>query len=353
MIRNTIKFINPYDPGKFPSDIAKKYGFKESKVIQLASNENPFPPSKKVKEEYERAFSKINRYPHPEYPELKAALAEYTGVDRDRIAIGNGAGEVLKTICEVVLDTFDTVTIPVPGYTLHAIFAMLRDANINFIEFPGYRINADKILEKPSKLLFLCSPNNPVGNAVPKKELIKILENYSGLVVVDEAYAEFSGKTALDLIDEFENLVVVRSLSKFFGLAGMRVGYAIGNAELIEAIEKIRLPFCISEVACRTAIAALQSLDYYNEIKEKIIKERERLVNELKKIKFLEVYPSEANFVLVKVKQDIDVANELEKKGIIVRNVTGLLGLEGVHIRITVGTEEENNQLINALKELS
>ncbi|AEA48075.1 histidinol-phosphate transaminase [Archaeoglobus veneficus] len=351
MIRNVIHLINPYDAGKFPVDVSRLYGIPESQVIQLGSNENPYPPSEEVKKAFHDSISDINQYPHPEYQRLKEAIASYTGTDVERIAIGNGASELLRTICDIVVEPLDRVVIPVPGYTLYAIFAMVRDARIDFIEVPGYAVTAESLGNlSDAKLVFLCSPNNPTGNTIEKKEVEKIVEGCGGIVVLDEAYAEFAGKSCIDLTGRYDNLVVVRSFSKFFGLAGLRVGYAIGNPEIIAAMEKIRLPFGISSVAYRTAIAAVESVEYYEGVKEKIIMERERLAKELKKLGFF-VYPSEANFVLVRAKKD--VSEELEKSGIIVRNVTGLLGLEGFHIRITVGLPEENDRFLEAIATVS
>ena len=165
-MRSVIWIINKYDAGKFPEDVEREYGLK---TINLSSNENPYPPSDEVKEAYLSALSSINRYPHPEYSELKKAIAEYLNVEESKITIGNGASDILNNICVALLDTFDKVVIPIPSYTLYAILGMLRDASIEFIEFPNYNIKADEI---PSfKLLFLCSPNNPTGNIVDKKEV--------------------------------------------------------------------------------------------------------------------------------------------------------------------------------------
>lgn len=348
-MRNVVNLINPYDAGSFPEDLARKHGLKESQIIQLASNENAFPPSKQVEEEYKKSLQGINRYPHPHYNSLKNALSSYLGVDKSNIAVGNGAGDILKYICDVVVDALDPVTIPLPSFTLYAIFAMMRDASINFLEFPHYNINANEIPD--SKLLFLCSPNNPTGNTIPLSEVEKILKNQSGYVILDEAYAEFSGKTALNLVDKYDNLVVVRSFSKFFALAGIRIGYAVGNKEIIGAIERTRPPFCISSVASNVGIAALNSIDYYQRIRDKIIEERERLARKLKEFDFLEVYPSEANFLLVKVNRG-NVSQKLEEKGMIVRDLAGLMGLDGHYIRITIGNEEENDRLLKLLQEL-
>ncbi len=351
MYRSVIELINPYDPGYFPEDISEKFGIPLKSVIQLGSNENPYPPSHEVKRAYETAFSMINRYPHPSYMALKEKISEYLGISSENIAVTSGAGEALRHICEIVLDTMDTAVIPVPGYTLYAILAMLRDAIIRFIEFEDYRVRADEILDHDFRLLFLCSPNNPTGNTVEWKEIRKILENSDGIVVVDEAYVEFAGKSIAKRVEEYENLIVVRSFSKFFGLAGMRVGYVVGNQRLIQGIEKVRYPFSISYPGFMTAMAALESMEYYRKVAEKIISERDRMRKELEEIRGFYVYPSETNFLLVKT--EMDISTSLEKRGIIIRDITGLMGLEGHHFRITVGLPEENERLIQHLKEIS
>ncbi|RLI78346.1 histidinol-phosphate transaminase [Archaeoglobales archaeon] len=344
-MRSVIWIINKYDAGKFPEDVEKD----GLKAVNLSSNENPYPPSNEVKEAYLKALSSINRYPHPEYKDLKKAIAEYLDVDESMVTVGNGAGDILNNICVAILDAFDKVAIPIPSYTLYAILAMLRDASIEYVEFRNYKIKADEI--PPFKLLFLCSPNNPTGNVVERKEIEKLLER-GNYVVVDEAYVEYCNKSIVDLVNKFDNLIVVRSFSKFFGLAGLRVGYAIANEKIVEALEKIRLPFCISRVANDVAVAALNSIDYYVKLRDEIVKERERLARELNKILFLKAYPSDANFVLVKVVKKMDLAKRLLEEGIIVRDVTGLMGLEGEHVRITVGTKEENDFLIRTLKQV-
>jgi len=350
MIRNVVNLINPYDAGDFPEDISKRYKIPEADVIQLGSNENPYPPSEQVKEAYYDSLKKINRYPHPSYYELKNTLSDYLVIDSELITVGNGAGDILRYICDITVDTMDKVAIPVPSYTLYAIFAMMRDASISFIDFPGYEIKASEIPD--SQLIFLCSPNNPVGTTIPRKEIIKILKNCSGYVIIDEAYSEFSGETNLDLVNKYDNLIIVRSFSKFFGLAGMRIGYAVGSSDIISAIEKTRPPFCISNVSQSVAIAAINSKDYYTGIKDKIISERERMVREIKTTDFAELYPSKANFILIKLKDGFDLRS-FEKEGIIIRNVTGLMGLHGNHIRITIGEEDENNKIIEMLKQFN
>ncbi len=346
MIREVIRILNPYESGKSAEYLKKG-------LVVLCSNENPYPPHPAVIEAIEEELSRINRYPDPDYGELKEAISEYLDVGIENIAVGCGASDVLNNVCVAVLDVMDVVTIPIPSYTMYAILAMLRDASLNFVEYPYYQIESEDIIDKSrgSKLMFLCSPNNPTGNTI--KDLEDILSNFDGLVVLDEAYAEFSGKSAVDLIKDYDNLVIVRTFSKFFGLAGLRIGYAVsGNLELIEGLEKIRLPFCINNIAVRAAVAALENLDYYVRIRDKIVESREKLAKEIEKFELLEVLPSEANFLLVRVKEKTGLAKKLEKEGVAVRDVTGLMGLEGEHLRITVGREEENKALIEALKRI-
>ncbi len=356
MVRGVIHIINPYDPGKFPEDISKKYGIPEAEVISLSSNENPYPPPESVRKAYEDAYSKINLYPHPLYQELKEGIAEYIDIDEELIAVGNGASELLKMICEVNLEAFDPVTIPIPGYTLYAVLAMLMDASIKFIEFPRYRISSDEIIKNDGKIIFLCSPNNPTGNLIPEKEVKKILRETEGIVVVDEAYTEFSKKSHIHLLKRYDNLIIVRSFSKFFSLAGLRVGYAVGNPETIEAIEKVRLPFNLSYISAIVARACLDSIDYFEKMRDRIIKERKRVEKELSRFNDIEVYPSDSNFILIKIKKEREFEakfqESFERKGIILRNVTGLLGLNGVHFRVTIGTKDQNDRFLEVMREL-
>lgn len=342
-MRDVVRFINPYDPGLFPED------FPDKEVVNLSSNENPYEPSEEVREAYLRAVKYIPRYPKADYARLKKALAEYTGFEVENIAVGCGASELISCICNVLLEELDRVVIPMPSYTLYSIYAMLRSASISFPVFEGYRVDPDVIAEERPKLVFLCSPNNPTGNSLSREIVQKVAES-AEYVVLDEAYVEFSDDSKIEMVRDYNNLIVLRSFSKFFGLAGMRVGYAVCSAEIAEAIEKVRLPFGISYPAVETAIAALNSLDYYKKVRDRIVRERERLIEKLKEIEWLEVYPSDANFVLVKANKE-GVVEKLAEKGFIVRDAS-VMGLEGLYIRITVGKREDNDRLIEALREI-
>jgi len=327
----------------------EKDGIHPSKIVQLGSNENPYKPPVKLIKKCAKALEIVNRYPDPKYRKLRKKLAEYLNTNESNITFGCGASEILRNLCDLILDALDKVTIPMPSYTMYLLYSMLRDSSISLPIFPYYRIDPSKI-DFDFKLLFLCSPNNPTGNVVPLSKIKKIAKKSSGYVVVDEAYAEFSNQSAVKLVEKFDNLIVVRSFSKYFALAGLRIGYAVAPSEVIEGLEKIRLPFGISVVGYEAALCALEMRDWFERIKKKIISERERVTEELRKIKALKVFDSQANFVLIRVKEGIPF-KEFEKRGIIVRDLSGLHGLKGNHIRVSIGLKCENNKFIQTMKD--
>lgn len=334
-MRGVLRIINPYDPGIIP----------EGNVINLSSNENPYEPSEKVKKAFFDSISKINRYPDANYSKLKKSISDFLGVEKEMISVGCGSSELISRVCDALVEELDTVAVPMPSYSLYLIYAMLRDANLVTPIFENYKVEAGIFEELKPKLSIICSPNNPTGNKVNKEVVEKIIEN-SEYVLIDEAYVEFSDENLLSFALEFDNVVVLRTFSKFFGLAGLRIGYAISSKDLASAIEKIRLPFAISNVAMEAAISAIESFEYYAEIKKKIIEERERITKEFFKLG-LKVLPSYTNFLLVKIGGG--AFDFLLRKGIVVRRVDRIIGLEGSHLRITVGKREENDTLIESL----
>ncbi|MCX8172192.1 MAG: histidinol-phosphate transaminase [Archaeoglobaceae archaeon] len=334
-MRNVVRIINPYDAGIFP----------EGDLVFLNSNENPYEPSEEVKKAYFESISKINRYPDPSYSKLKKAISEYLNVGVEMIAVGSGSSELISRCCEVILEELDKVAIPMPSYSLYLTYAMLRNSSLLLPIFKNYNIDPGFFEEEKPKLSIICSPNNPTGNVVEKKIVEKIAEN-SEYVLVDEAYAEFSCKSALELIYEFDNIIILRSFSKFFGLAGLRIGYSVAKRNITEAIEKIRLPFAVPSPGVATAISAIKSLEYYIEIRNKIVKERERVFTELKKLGF-EVYPSEANFILFRAENNL--FEKLLEEGVVVRKLSGFMGLDGNFIRMTIGKKDDNDRVLQIL----
>ncbi len=349
-MRSVVKIINPYDAGDLPEDLKERWGIPLSKIVQLGSNENPYPPPNNLLKKCSRALRNMNRYPDPKYRKLKSKISEYLNVNEDKISLGCGASEIIRNICDLFLEPLDKVIIPMPSYTMYILYSMLKDASIRLLNFPYYNIDSSKI-DDDFSLLFICSPNNPTGNAIPKSEIKKILKKSSGYVVVDEAYAEFSNQTVVDFVEKYDNLIVIRTFSKFFGLAGLRVGYSISSPEVAKNLEKIRLPFGISKIGYIAAVSALEMVDWFKKIKDKIINERERMISELKKLKDIKVFSSDANFVLIKINKEINL-DDFKKQGIIVRNLKSLYGLEGLHIRVSIGLKKENNKFLSIFKSI-
>jgi histidinol-phosphate aminotransferase len=350
MLRGVLEILQPYEAGKT---------LEGERVIKLGSNENPYPPPEGVLREIRRALKRANRYPDASYRRLKERLSEYTGLPVENISVGNGASEVLDNVCKIALNPLDKVVIPVPSYTMYVFLSMLREASLEFVEteYENFRVKAEDVVAASgdAKLVFLCSPNNPTGRVVERKELVKIIEGTRALVVVDEAYYEFCGKTIADKVGEYDNLIVVRSMSKFFGLAGLRVGYALSNPRVTQMLEKVRLPFNVNTPAEAAAIKVIENLGLYKKISKEIIEERKLVAREIGQIKGLRVFPSEANFLLVRLPRAMnasELAEALLREEVVVRNVSGIPGLKNNYLRITIGKKQENRRLISVLKKL-
>jgi histidinol-phosphate aminotransferase len=352
--RNVLSFIEAYDPGIFPHDAEERYGIEPEEVTNLASNENPYPPPGSVIEAIRSSLKDINRYPDPSYRRLKEGLSDYTSFPVQNIAVGNGSTEILDMLCKVFLDPFDRISIMSPSYTMYALMGMVREATIEFVRTGNdHRIDVDFLIDRArgSKIVFLCSPNNPTGTTIASENLEAILDGIEGLVVMDEAYAEFSRTSVVDMVPKHPNLIVTRSMSKFFSLAGLRVGYCIARDDIVESLGKIRQPFSISSIAEAAAIAALNEAEYFEEKRELVLTEREYLFDGLSAIDGIKPLPSEANFILVEVEPPVpDMVDRLTEVGVLIRNLEGLSGLEGAHVRITVGTRRQNDILLDALK---
>ncbi len=353
-MRDVVRYVEPYDPGLFPQDIIERYGIDRRSVINLASNESAFSPPARVVEAVQRALKSVNRYPDPKSRRLKAALSKAVGVDERQICVGAGATQLLDTACKIFLDPLDLVAMPVPTYSLYVHLAMLREARLELVETspPDFSLDVDSFVEraKDAKMTFICSPNNPTGSVVERAALEEIAESCHGVVVVDEAYADFTRQSACDLVQSHPNLIVIRSMSKYLSLAGLRVGYAVADEEVASTMEKVRLPFSVSSLAEEAAVAALSSSKHYERAKNRIVSERDWLLSRLKSLDGIEPVPSHANFILVKVNRDVPHLVELlGKKGVLIRDLAGVIGLHGHYVRITVGTRNENLGLLQHL----
>lgn len=339
LIRPTIKTLKPY------SSARDEFQGNSDAMVFLDANENPFQNG-------------VNRYPDPQQGKVKTLLSEIKGVSEKNILLGNGSDEVLDLIFRAFCEPNDdnVITLP-PTYGMYEVLANLNAVEIKKINLSdAFQPRVDDILQatnKKSKLLFLCSPNNPTGNSFNDVEVEKLLMTFQGIVVIDEAYIDFSkGKSWLKRLDEFPNLIVTQTLSKAYGMAGIRLGVCYASTEIISVLNTIKPPYNVNELTQQKAIEQLQVKKTTASQIKSILEERERLITELNEIKFVfKIYPSDANFILVKVDDATKRYNQLIEKGIVIRNRTSQPGCENC-LRLTVGTPEENKILIETLKKI-
>jgi len=342
-LSGALKSLKPYVAGKGFGEISRKYGIAPERIVKLGSNENPYGPSPKVIE----ALTTISpeRYPEPE--KLLAGLADYTGFPEDMIVIGAGMDGVMDTLTRLFLDNGDRTFIPTPTFSYYEILTIMAGARPVFSP-RGLKNEISEDLPSDTKMAFLCSPNNPTGNVISEEDVRRIIESTDAIVFLDEAYVEFAEKSLIALVKQYDNLIVGRTLSKAFGLAGMRLGYALAPAWIADQYRRAAPPFF--GVTCASAAAgsaALSDLSFMRESVKKIVAERQRLQKATNSL------PSEANFIYLKTEQSSeDFAERFLEKGIIIRDCRSFRGAGENHVRITVGTPSENDRFLSAFMEI-
>lgn len=338
LVRKTILNMKSYSSAR---DEFKEF---ETNMFFLDANENPFSNG-------------YNRYPDPQQKLLKTLLAKQKKVSSNQILLGNGSDEVLdllfRAFCEPNQDSI--ITLP-PTYGMYGVLADLNAiANKEVLLTNDFEPNVDEILNAVSentKFIFLCSPNNPTGNSFSDESILYLLKNFNGLVVLDEAYIDFSSKESwLTELNDFPNLVITQTLSKAYGLAGLRIGIVYASEEIISILNKIKPPYNLNTASQEIAMKKLSQNTLTAQVK-KIVSERGNVIKSLKTINFIkQIVPSDSNFILIKVDDATLRYHQLIKAGIVVRNRSSQPLCENC-LRITIGTKEENNQLIITLKSL-
>ena len=340
LIRPTIKALKPY------SSARDEFQGNSDDMVFLDANENPFENG-------------VNRYPDPQQRTLKSLLSKIKGVPQQSILLGNGSDEVLdliyRTFCEPNQDNI--ITLP-PTYGMYSVLA-----NINAIEIKSVQLDADfqpkvedilDVANSNSKLLFLCSPNNPTGNSFEVKSIERLIDEFKGIVVIDEAYIDFSNKESwTSRLNEFSNLIITQTLSKAYGMAGIRLGICYASEEIISVLNRIKPPYNVNILTQQKAISQLEQQGLTQNQVTNILKERDLLITKLESIDYIsKIYPSDANFVLVEVDDANKRYDQLIDKGIVIRNRTTQPGCENC-LRFTIGTPKENRTLIDTLKSIS
>lgn len=335
LVRDNVKALKPYS--------CARDEYQGNDGVFLDANENP--------------FGTLNRYPDPYQKKLKAVISKIKNVPEEMIFLGNGSDEVIDLTYRIFCNpgTDKALTFP-PTYGMYEVSAAIND--VGMVKIPldenfGINFNDVKpyLSDKNLKLIIICSPNNPTGNSMNRNTIEKIITSFNGIVLVDEAYNDFTGLPSLSAsIEKYPNLIVMQTFSKAFGMASVRVGMAFSNTNIIRYFNKMKPPYNISTINQETVLKKLGKKDKIISQVKKIKKERENLLTGLKSISCItEVYPSDANFILVKVKDAGYIYNTLISNNIITRNRSSVINN---CIRITVGTKEENKKLLKALKQL-
>ena len=339
LVRKNILEMNSY------SSARDEFENKKQKLVFLDANESPFQ-------------NEINRYPNNKHIDLKQTLLELNQLSNGQIVLGNGTDEILDLIMRVFCDpnSDKIITIP-PTYGMYDVIA--KTNNVENIKVPlksNFTLNLEELkksFSEKTKLLFLCSPNNPTGNSFSRKDLIDLIESFNGVVVIDEAYIDFSSNSSLvSLINKYNNLIVTQTMSKAFGMAGIRLGMGFSNNKIVNYINKIKPPYNINLLTEKRALKELKNIDTIKTNIKIILKERNKLIDLLNELSFIiKVYPSDSNFILIKV-DDADLRyKQLIEKGIVLRNRSKELLCDNC-LRITIGTPYENELLIKNFKEL-
>jgi histidinol-phosphate aminotransferase len=338
LIRENVKKLIPYSSARDE--------FKGQARIFLDANENSLG-SPLVKW--------YNRYPDPLQWELKKKISGIKTVPPENILLGNGSDEcidlLIRAFCEPKIDN---IIICPPTYGMYKVCADINDVPVKEVSLTeNFQLDLEaleKNIEANTKIIFLCSPNNPTANSLLREDVEMLLNNFNGLVIVDEAYINFSRQRSLTLdVPEYPNLVVMQTFSKAWGLAALRLGLTIASKEIISVLNKIKPPYNINQCTQELVMKALDNVDEVNDMIIEIVNQRDELAYTLLQMPFVQlVYPSDANFLLVKLDDAISIYEYLKGKGIIVRNRSNVILCEGC-LRITIGTEQENRELIDAL----
>ena len=354
LIRPDLVTFTGYSASTSPETLTGKVEVPVESIIKLDANENPYGCSPKVSRALAN-YPYFNIYPDDGQTRLRKLLEEYTGIDARHIVAGSGSNQLIDLVLRLFITKGDEVINCVPTFGIYSFSTELCGGAL--VEVPrdeNFAVNVGAVkaaINKKTKIIFLANPNSPTGNIIPQKDILEIVD--TGLpVIVDEAYYEFSGETVAPLVSQYENLMVLRTFSKWAGLAGLRVGYGLFPPKIADYLLRTKIPYNVNVAALVAVQESLKDLDYLLGRVKAIVAERERLFGELKKLKWLKPFPSQANFIFCSVLNGraSEIQQELQRKGILVRYFDKPILRDS--IRISVGKPEHTDALIKALKEI-
>ncbi|MEM1657752.1 MAG: histidinol-phosphate transaminase [Candidatus Jordarchaeales archaeon] len=361
-VKSALATLEPYRGEISRRELARRLGLKEDEILPLHANENLFIEREWVKERVLEALEMVDprMYPDPQNIEVREALAKHYKVREEEVVIGSGADELIDGISRCFIDKGEQVVVLEPTFQVYKISAVLHGGICKSIllKEEDFSIDVPKLLselDEKVRVLYICSPNNPTGNQHEREVVREVIENVNCLVVLDEAYVEFADYSLSNLIRDYENLIVLRTFSKAFGMAGLRLGVALSNEEVANFLRKGLQPYNVNVIAQYTALTMLKHWDYVARKIEEIKEQRKILWEKLSEIEGLKVYPSRANFLLIRImKKNVSakkVQEGLMMKGILVRERSGLPLLDNC-LRITVCPSRGAEKLLSALKEM-
>ena len=357
LAKQNILKVQPYIPGKPVEEVKRELGLKD--IVKLASNENAYGPSPKVLKAIERKSKDLNRYPEGDCFYLRKELSKKLGVSPNQLIFGNGSDEIIVLVVRAFVGEKDEVVMARPSFLVYEIASKIAGAKIKSIALKNFRYDLEgmkKAVTKRTKIVFIGNPDNPSGTYVTTKEVRSFLKDLSDdlLIFFDEAYFEYvranDYPNTIALLKESPNIIITRTFSKMYALAGLRIGYGIASSEIVDILNRVREPFNVNSLAQVAALASLKDRLYYKRIAKIINAQKRFLYCNFRKMG-LSFVETATNFILVDVQQNSSkVFQELLRKGVIVRDMS-FWGLKSF-IRVSIGTEKENRKLISALKEV-
>lgn len=345
-VRSNVRQMDGYTPGEQPAP--------GERVVKLNTNENPFPPSPKVMAAIREIEPEmLRRYPNPVGHAFRTAAGKVLGISPEQILCGNGSDDILTIATRTFISPGGVLAAPDPTYSLYPVLARLEDSK--YVSVPwgtDWSLPIDDLLETKANAIYLANPNAPSGTFVPPQQVAELASKFDGLLLVDEAYCDFAEQNCLELVSEFANIVISRTFSKAYSLAGMRFGYAIAREEVIFEMMKVKDSYNVDAVSVVAATAAIEDQEYAKRSWEHVKAERQRLTSELQQLGW-SVLPSQANFIFASVPggRGKEAYQKLKSQGILVR----FFDKPGLNdkLRITIGTGQENNALLAGIRELS
>ena len=336
-VRKAVEELDPYVPGRSKEEIAQEFGVKKEDIIKLGSNENPWGPSPKVKEAIEGELANINRYPESDLEELKKEFARYSNVKPEQIVVGgDGADELIDTLAKTFIEPGDEFIVPLPSYMYYEFLFKPYGAIPNYAKWnlETNTLDLDSVLNTNKSKGGVCD----------------------AIVVIDEAYFEYSLTNNVNLLDEYDNIFILRTMSKVMGLAGMRIGYGISSKEIIEFMHRIKPVFSLTKLSYIAALTTIKDTEYIEKSIKDGIESRDFLYDEISKMKSVKVYKSYSNFMLIDIHDTgytaAEITREFMKRGMIVRDCTSFKGLDEYYFRISICTLEEDKKFLEVMREI-